>query len=233
MKQLLVGFGDSWTFGSELDRPGEQCWLAQLAKLKEADFINQSVPASSIGHLTVQLFDYIKNKQRAGYKVIFLVGLTGTSRHLTYSNLDNEFINITPEAVYHTRNIDSMGSPPAVARNMEPLSEWFYKTAECTAYNEFVANQTVFAFQQYCRVSDIDCLFFSYFDRVQLDTTIIDTSFVYPTTITYALTGREYSVPEVRNNQYFKDKLFHPNIDGHSCIAELISEFYDQQYTRN
>jgi len=232
MKQLLVGFGDSWTFGSELDRPQEQCWLAQLAKQMDADYINQSVPASSIGHLTIQLFDYIQNKQRNGYKVIFLVGLSGLSRHLSYSNFDNEFVNITPEAVYHTRNISDSGRPPDVAHNLSPVAELFYRLVETKSYNEFIASQTVFTFQQYCKANDIDCVFFSYFDMPKFSS-VVDNSSVYPQTITKALTGKEYVIPDVRDNTYFEGKLFHPNITGHQKIAEIIKDFYDTKYTRN
>ena len=103
MKTKIVSFGDSWTFGSELDRPQEQCWLAQLANMLNADYVNQSVPASSIGHLVVQLFDFIQ-KNKTGNQTFF-VGLSGITRYLSYSNLENQFVNITPEAVYSTQNI--------------------------------------------------------------------------------------------------------------------------------
>jgi lysophospholipase L1-like esterase len=56
----------------------------------------------------------------------------------------------------------------------------------------------------------------------------VTTNLFYPTTITKALTGTEYSVPEVRENQYFQNKLFHPNEQGHKKIAEILLEFYER-----
>jgi hypothetical protein len=59
-KTLLVAFGDSWTFGSELDIPREDPWVKHVANTLGIEYVNMGVPASSIGHTTVQLFDFIK-----------------------------------------------------------------------------------------------------------------------------------------------------------------------------
>ena len=136
MKQTIVGFGDSWTFGSELDRPAEQCWLTQLATAMDADYCNMSTPASSIGHLTVQLFDFIQqNPNFENNKLIFMVGLTGLTRYLSYSNRLNEFINITPEANYQSSNIHQSGRPPDVVKEFRTLSGEMYRMVECITMN--------------------------------------------------------------------------------------------------
>ena len=236
MKTLLVGFGDSWTFGSELDRPERQSWVYQIAQLLDAEPVNMGTPASSIGHLGVQLFDFIKKYPNfEEYKIIFMVGLTGLTRYLSYSNIDNEFINITPEAVYKTSNIHPSGRPPAVADHMASIAHDMYKLVESKDYNEFIACQTIFQFQQFCNYNEIDCIFFSYFD--QLDTSqynhMLYTTNIYPETITKTLTGKEYELPSIRENEYFAGKLFHPNLLGHTRIAELLKEFYDKEYPRN
>jgi len=62
---------------------------------------------------------------------------------------------------------------------------------------------------------------------------MIAKDYVYPTTITQALTGTEYSIPAIRENEYFKDKLFHPNHAGHQRIAEILRDFYDKLYPRD
>lgn len=232
MKQILVGFGDSWTFGSELDRPAEQCWLAQMASCMGVAYVNNSCPASSIGHLTVQLFDFIKNSQITDCKLVFLVGLSGASRHLTYNSSGNEFANITPDTVYSTSDIHPTGQPPETLDHMRELLKQTYMYVEHPEYNKFLATQTVFLFQQYCQQNNIDVIFFSYFDRINFDSTLVNTDIIYPTTITQSLTGNEYSA-DTMSHKYFVGKLFHPNIDGHTQIATILKEFYDSKYTRN
>ncbi len=236
MKQTIVGFGDSWTYGSELDRPSEQCWLAQLATVLDAHFCNMSTPASSTGHLSVQLFDFIKqNPNFENDNLIFMVGLTGLTRYLSYSNSKSQFVSITPEAVYCTKDIHQSGRPPEVLNYMSGLAHDMYKLVDAPEYNEFLACQQIFQFQQFCNHNEIECIFFSYFDL--LDTSkyahMLSTDYIYPTTITQALTGQEYSIPAIRNNKYFEGKLFHPNQLGHSKIAELLKGFYDQKYPRD
>jgi hypothetical protein len=232
MQTLLVGFGDSWTFGSELDRPQEQSWVAQLATMQGWDHINMGTPASSIGHLTVQLFDFIKlNKDHQ--QIVFMIGLSGLTRYLSYNNAGKEFVNITPEAVYSTSNIHQSGRPPECIDHMKQLAQLTYRQVEDPIYNEFVAAQTIFTFQQACRVSNIKNLFFSYFDKPEFNnySHIVNTVSIYPTSITQALTGKEYSIPAIRDNKYFAGKLFHPNVHGHTRIAELLQDFYVQTHS--
>jgi hypothetical protein len=231
MKTLIVGFGDSWTFGSELDRPQEQSWVAQLASKLDCEHVNQSCPASSIGHLTVQLFDFIK-KDYTDYKKIFMVGLSGSTRYLTYNNSRNEFANITPDTVYSTSDIYPNGQPPQTLDHMRELLKQTYMYVEHTEYNKFLATQTIFLFQQYCYQHNIDVVFFSYFDKINFDKELVNTDIIYPTSITQALTGSEYS-QETMTHEYFLGKLFHPNIAGHAKIAELLKDYYDSNYPGN
>jgi hypothetical protein len=232
MKPLLVTFGDSWTYGSELDTPNSQNWTHHLGKQLDAATLNLSCPASSIGHLTVQLFQFIEQaEQYKDCKKIFAVGLTGTTRYLTYSNRLNEFINITPEACYRSTDIHTSGRPPETANEFASLAGELYRMAECSTYNKFLLEQAVMLFQNYCQLNDIDCIFFSYFDYLQLS--LADTGVIYKESITKTLTGSEYAVPAIRDNVYFSGKLFHPNEHGHIQIAAILKDFYDQCYSRN
>jgi hypothetical protein len=229
MKTLLVGFGDSWTFGSELDRPEEQSWVAQLADKLNAENLNLGTPASSIEYTVVQLFDYILNySDYTDYKKIFAVGLTGLTRYLSYSNRLQEFVNITPEANYRTGDIHYSGRPPEVVKEFSILAGEMYRMVECQDYNLFKVQQTIFTFENYCKLNNIDVIFFSYFDYPNVNNDLL-----YPESLTQSLTGKEYEIPAIREHEYFKDKLFHPNIHGHTRIAELLKEFYDQKYSRH
>lgn len=229
MKRLLVGFGDSWTFGSELDIPRQDPWPTLLANKLDAEHVNLGTPASSIEHTVVQLFDFIKDiEQYQDYKKIFAVGLSGTTRYLSYSNRLHEFVNITPEANYRTGDIHVSGRPPDVVNEFSTLSGEIYRLVECAEYNRFKVEQTMFTFENYCKLNDIDVIFFSYFDYPGINNNLL-----YPQTLTQALTGKEYVLPDIRDDKYFSGKLFHPNILGHHRIAELLKEFYDQKYPRH
>jgi hypothetical protein len=232
MKRLLVAFGDSWTFGSELDLPRQQPWPTHLAEKLSAEAINLGTPASGIEHTLVKLFDWIGTSGNYNnYKKIFMVGLSGTTRYLTYSNQLKEFVNITPEANYRTGNIHVSGCPPEVVSNFGTLSGEMYRIVESHEYNQYIATKTVFAFQNYCAQNNIDVLFFSYFDLAQVDYRVVDSRIIYPTTITKALTGQEYSLPDICQHPYFVGKLFHPNADGHKQIAQILYDQYVQTYS--
>jgi hypothetical protein len=231
MKRLLVAFGDSWTFGSELHTPQCSSWPYLLANKLDAELINLGTPASSIGHLIVQLFQFINQIENyKDYKIIFMVGLSGRSRYLTYFNELNEFANITPEAVYRTGDIKPTGQPPGDILEMLPYKGIHYRYVDSEDYANFIVVQTLFSFQNFAKLNNIDSIYFSYFDYPDLSNyqAIVTTNLFYPTTITKALTGTEYSVPEVRENQYFQNKLFHPNEQGHKKIAEILLEFYER-----
>ena len=141
---------------------------------------------------------------------------------------DLEFINITPEAVYRSGAIHESGRPPDVITEFRTLSHETYKLVECQEYNQFIMRQTVMLFDNYCELNSIDRIFFSYFDYVSAPS-----RYFYPESITRTLTGQEYHLPDTRSNQYFQGKLFHPNQLGHQRIAEILMDFYDQNYSGN
>ena len=233
MKRLLVAFGDSWTFGSELDKPQTDAWPQLVADKIGAKLLNLGTPASSIGHLSVQLFNFLDQYPTyEKYKTIFMVGLTAQSRYLSYSNASNEFVNITTEAVYSTSDIKPTGEPPEDIGHLSGVKELHYRLVDHPNYSEFLAAQTIFLFQQFTKNNYIDSIFFSYFDQLNLDKYFfIDKKSVLNDTVTKILTGKEYAVPDIRNNVYFENKLFHPNEQGHQAIADLLLDFYEKNYS--
>jgi len=231
MKTVLIGFGDSWTFGSELDIPHEQSWVARLAKKLDCEYLNLGTPASSRGHLVVQLFDWIKiSNQYKDYKKIFMVGLTGQSRYLSYSNQLNEFVNITPNLVYRSKQPTPppgrppTGEPPDTVPDLEAVARVTYQHIDCAPFRNFCTAQTIFTFQNYCARHNIVSRYFSYFDAIELGNYehVIDMQTLWPESITHSLTGQDYELPDTMTHPYFQGKLFHPNIDGHQRIAEIL-----------
>lgn len=233
MKRLLVAFGDSWTFGSELDKPQTDAWPQLVADKIGAKLLNLGTPASSIGHLSVQLFDFLNQfPDYKSYKIIFMVGLTSRTRYLSYCNSLDEFVNITTDAVYRTGGIKPTGQPPEDLEHLLGLKDIQYRLVDNNNYCEFLAAQTVFLFQQFSKNNYIDAIFFNYFDNLNLSKYFfIESSMILSKTITEELTGKNYIIPDIRNNVYFENKLFHPNERGHQAIANLLLDFYEKNYS--
>ena len=233
MRKLLVAFGDSWTFGSELHDPQTHAWPQLVANKIGANLLNLGIPSSSIGHLSVQLFNFLGQcSDYKDYKIIFMVGLTAQSRHLSYSNRLDEFVNITTDAVYRTGNIKPTGQPPETLKSLLDLKDIHYKLVECNSYSEFLAAQSVFLIQQFAKNNNIDCIFFSYFDNVNLERySFINHNLIMTETVTKMITGQNYSIPAIRRHFYFTNKMFHPNEQGHQAIADLLMDFYENNYS--
>ena len=231
MKRPLVTFGDSWTFGSELHAPQLHSWPALVADSLGASLINLGTPASSIGHLVVQLFQFVDQMSLyTDYKIIFMVGLSGRSRYLSYFADLEEFVNITPEAVYRTGDIKPTGQPPNNVLELLPYKGIHYRYVDSEKYSNFIVAQTLLLFQNFTKLNNINSIYFSYFDYPNLTDyrNIINCDLIYSETITKTLTGTEYVIPDIRDNIYFQNKLFHPNEQGHRAIANLLLKFYEK-----
>lgn len=233
MKTLLVGFGDSWAVGAELPDPPNQNWVVQVATRLGAEYINLGTSGTGVEHLMVQLFKFLQTKERYdGYKIIFMVGLSGTSRYLSYCNTRKEFISITPNACYRTTDIDPGGRPPDVANNFTNIAYNIYSMVDCAEYNNYVAAKTVFAIQQYCKNNDIDCIFFSFWESPDFLGYPIDTKYVCKTPMTELLTNMPIC-DEIQKHPYFVGNMFHPNLAGQTKMSELIYDYYISTYPGN
>lgn len=233
MKTLLVGFGDSWTIGAELPDPPNQNWVVQVANRLNAEYINLGTSGTGIEHLMVQLFKFLQVKEQyADYKIVFMVGLSGASRYLSYSNQRNEFISITPNACYRTTNIDPGGAPPEVANDFTSIAYNIYNDVDCPGYNNFIAAKTVFSIQQYCKNADIDCIFFSFWESPDFAGYPVDTAYICETPMTELLAGLPIG-NEILKHPCFIGNMFHPNLTGQTKMSDLIYEYYLSAYPGN
>lgn len=97
----LVGFGCSFTYGSELFAIGENpntleniryrnkhCWLGQLAQRFDCEKDNLAEPANSNYAIQYQVADYIKNTWKQDEKIVVCVAWTEPAR---FSWLDDKW----------------------------------------------------------------------------------------------------------------------------------------------
>lgn len=214
MKSLLVTFGDSWTYGSELEDPQTQSWTALLGK-EYTEVHNLGVPASSIGHIPVMLDSLLLNVNLNQYnKKVFVFGLTSQSRYLMYDNVRNKFVNVTSEAVYYT-DVVSNNRPPEVVDHLNPFSWDFYRKVDSSALQVHTASQTVAFLQGWCMQHNVQDVYVSYFENQNFNQ-FVDLSKVIDGGLAI---GTKYSM--------FKK---HPDANGHAEIAERIKGFICKRY---
>jgi hypothetical protein len=94
----LVGFGCSFTYGSELQSsdidPADHwantryresnCWLGQLAKLLDTTWDNRAEPANSNFAIAQQVADYFIKTRNPDEKLVVCVGWTERTRMSWY-----------------------------------------------------------------------------------------------------------------------------------------------------
>ena len=209
MKKLLATFGDSWTFGSELERPQTECWTAQLG----TDFThvyNMGTPASSVGHIVVQLENLLQqiNLEEFAQRV-FVFGLTSPSRYLMFDNLNNEYVNVTSEAVYYT-DINSNGHPPRVAEHLLKFGNDFYRSVEHRTLQKYTSSLTVAFLQSWCQQHHVKDIYLSYFEDQEFNQFVNTDKIIQQ--------GQSLNLEP----KYFTDGRSHPNRDGHAYIASLV-----------
>ena len=96
----LVGFGCSFTYGSELQSPDipwdrhhsntryreSNCWLGLLAKRMDCEFDNRAEPANSNMAIAQQIADYFINLRDPNEPIVICIGWTERTRMSWYSN---------------------------------------------------------------------------------------------------------------------------------------------------
>jgi hypothetical protein len=214
MKSLLVTFGDSWTYGSELEDPETQSWTALLGK-EYTDVYNLGVPASSIGHIPVMLDSLLLNVNLRQYeKKVFVFGLTSPSRYLMWDNVRNKYVNVTSEAVYYT-DVISKNRPPEVVEHLNPFSWEFYKRIDSDTYQIQQVSQTVAFLQGWCLKNGVQDVYLSYFENQNFNQ-FVDLSKMIDGGLAIGLKYSAFSQ--------------HPDEHGHAEIAERIGNFICKRY---
>jgi hypothetical protein len=212
MTTLLATFGDSWTYGSELEDPQTESWTAQLGT--EFDQVyNMGTPASSIGHMAVQLEMLLHQVDINKFsKRVFVFGLTSASRYLMFDNLTHQYVNVTSEAVYYT-DINGNGRPPTVVEHLLKFSWDFYRDVEHAELQKYTSSQTVAFLQGWCSKHRVQDIYLSYFEDQKFNQ-FVDLDKIINQ-------GRALNL----DRQYFTEGKSHPNKQGHACIASVVKEY--------
>lgn len=221
VKSRLIGFGDSWSYGSELakdQKPFVEILSQQLGCVESA---NYSRPGSSIGHLPVQLNSHISRitaTRQHCHEWMAIFFLTGQDRSMTY--VDTDWMFQTPNGGFC--------SPGQDKHLASQLNDMYYRYFHSTTSNNVTINTTVLALQQMCRYHNIDDVYitgwqqFDFWPEVDLTKVFAQGKKSCADILTLEpMNGDVWD----RQNKYIYPNLTHPNQLGHELIAHELYEW--------
>ena len=209
----LIGFGCSWTYGSELYDPdiGEEkhkenisfresnCWLGLLANRLGYEFDNRSEPANSNFAIGQQIAQYFLNSYN-NEKIIICIGWTAKTRMSWYDTkwIHNGFVN---------------------AENgwTRSAKEWVIRSTDKT-YDMYTNNAKLFA-NSICKLKNVPIVQFNAIGTHE--STNYDNYFVDGSSMKEVL---DIAMKEDDRKQLFC-KGNHPNEQGHEYFTRRLTEF--------
>jgi hypothetical protein len=213
MADILVGFGDSWAHGDELDRPEENSYLALLGKQLGMPVRNFSTSSASIGHMLIQFREFIDEYYNPvnRYHAVFFV----TAKERALIMLPNgEMSHIAP------------GNFSPKFSSQEHAYYEFYSDQ----HGEFDANRTIIALQGMCRMYSVTDYWMLGWQTLPLWSQVDRGRFYldgeWPVTSLFVKDNLHPDILELVNpinrNPYIWPNSGHPNQLGHQAIADAI-----------
>jgi hypothetical protein len=213
---ILVGFGDSWAWGADLDRDTEKTYLELAGQHYNIPCVNFAVPSSSVSHLIMQFQEFIATSYYPKHQYHAVFFLTAKERTFLYQDTG---------AIVHC-------SPQTVSLQNFPQEGSYYQ-----AYDDhlgtFNLNVTLLALQRLCEMYGIhDHYVLGWQDATMgnsLWTTVDQTKFINNSrAITTLFHDKNETVPLQQlideKNEYLCNSGWHPNQLGHAKIAKKLIE---------
>lgn len=219
MKQKLVVFGDSWTWGADL-LPGEKTYGQLIAENKGIEFQNYSETFTTAGeHMILQLQSMIQESNFSNYQYIALFSYTALSRFL-YFNDNPKFDNMfNTNCGYIMYNGTELG---------DYASEYYYKYIWSNKLEHFKFYTTVMTLQNICKQYDIidyHALSFSTVEWDIQDFTGINREKFWDNGNTNFLTMFGCKWIDNNNKYFLGSTSSHPNQQGHQLIANNLTNW--------
>lgn len=216
----LIVCGDSWSAGAEL-RDHEQNFGQLLACRLNATLYNQSIDASSIPHLIIQLRTAIQQCDLAQpTKALFF--LTSPDRDLIWSDIlprGTGFSKTHPPP--HSKMEEILLNPN------DPLHEHWYRKYYSHELANFRCNSSILALQTICRYHNIQDYYIWGWSRFKLWPEVDQTKFYNngATRVFDFFTNDPDTSPGPEFNalcEYIWPNGGHPNQLGHQLIADQL-----------
>ncbi len=203
----IAVFGDSWTAGFGL-APDELPYgqlLSQSLKIK--NYYNGGLPASSVGRLLLQLFDYTALHETVkNHIVVFFITSPGRSLVIDDKN----------------KIIDINRTPKLLKNNQATLADMYYDYFNSVSMEQFELTRNILALQQFCSQTQMQDYYIVGWNDLQFDCVGINKQKIYPKSCVQL-----FGYPDQRDyinelpNQYVLP-CRHPNQQGHELIANAL-----------
>jgi hypothetical protein len=207
----LVTFGDSWPAGAELDSEGKT-YGEILSKLLDLNFENYAQPATSNGHMILQLKQYIDNHEDVkGDTAIFFITSPTRSIYIDYDNL--------PHEIY-----------PWADTSKGDQAYYYYKFFHTPAQEKFNLNTWILSLQRICDYVKLNDYYVVGWSDFKFDFPGIDTTKIYAKTCAemFGVSG-EHEFTLASESMYVKPNNDHPNQKGHQLIAETLAKWINNE----
>ena len=217
---ILLGFGDSWTRGADLDPVHGKDYLTLLSEHFGIESINCSRSSSSIPHLILQINEFIKTCHLPDNQYHAVFFLTAQERTFVYNN--DRIVKFSP-GYTNDNNTDNV-------RN-----EYYYKHIYDNQLGTFNLNVTVLALQQICATYGIKDYYMVGWQEIELWHTVNRTKFFAdgkPITTVFTADNKFRSLKDLitESNPYVTHPNFppgHPNQQGHAKIAQALADWIE------
>ena len=221
----LIICGDSWSNGAEL-KLGEKNFGQILAQRLNATLCNQSVDASSIPHLILQLRTALAriDKSQSSVAVFFI---TSPDRDVIWSDTLPKGSGFMETHPLPHRRLEQI-----FLNSCDPLHEHWYKTYYSAELANFRANTSLITLQTMCKLHGIQDFYIRGWDRFDLWSEV-DVSKFYNqgrSTAFDFFTNRPGQIPNMvfnRTCKYIWPNGSHPNQLGHDLIADKLFQWIE------
>jgi hypothetical protein len=227
MKTKIVGFGDSFVFGSELannDR-GQQSWIAQAARKLGVDYETLAVPGCGNENIARQVFSYFSNNP--ANNIVAVVNWTWGARWDFY------IPNIETWTTLGLSCVPSKLAPLVGTQESVKILDFYNKyPGHSTLWDKWRTLQTVYATQQYLKSLGVTAIQ-TYMDYEMWDQTWHAPDYIQTLqSLTQSdlenFEGLNFIDWSRRNGFTVTEPGLHPLEDAHAAACDLWLSRYSQ-----
>jgi hypothetical protein len=223
----IIGFGDSFVFGSELqnNHDGSQSWIGQAAQKLGCDYLTTAVPGCGNDAIARQIYSYFSNNPVSD--TLAVINWTWTNRWDFYIVEHETWITLGPTCVPEKLK-DLVERTEA-----EDMIEFYKHRANSSlVWNKIRNLQTIYAVQSYMRQKGINSI------QTYMDNHLFDTQFHAPDYIKelqnlvnpdmQRFEGMNFVEWAYHNGFPVTDPGLHPLEPAHAAACELWIDRYRQ-----